>query len=1111
MQQGRVQLDADWNEQAALTARRDETTARDVVGDCGGPAGSAAFGVLPAAPAGSPAPGPGDFYLSAGRYYVEGMQCELEAPVLFTKQPDRLDVAALPAGNHLLILDVWRRHLTALQDDAIREHALGGPDTATRVKTICQVRAFAAAGAGGASPTCAAEPAGFKALIDPGTARLTAKTVAAATPTDPCLVPENGGYTGPENQFYRVEIHNPSTAPGGATWKWSRENGSVVVAVEKIDPTNAKRIFVSGVGADKETLGFKKGDFVELLDDANELESVPGQIAEVDDVDRDARVIILKTAIVRPAPGKPEGVDKTRNPLLRRWEGFAPVQLNQFKPLEFSVQVRFDGGDYRTGHYWQIPARAATARSQRGEIEWPNDGAANPQPLSLAPRGIAHHFCKLGIINVSAAPARAVTLTSDCRCLWPALTLVPRLFYVSGDGQEVMPDLPDKTGKRYKLPRPLVVGLGNGQCAPPGTTVHFNVILPGDGRVDAAPSVTTPAGQTVDLPIGADGMARCDFYLDRDNYSQQVQAQLLDAAGAPCSLPIIFNATLSVAREVAYDPSGCTALEDRKNVQDALSRLAAMVSLYKVSGDGQEGTSGGELPQPLFVLAANRCGVAAGLEVKFRVVTGGGSVTPASILTSAAAATIGLASCKWTLGPSPETQELEAVLVSNDPQRPVTEPSTVRFTANLRAQGGECCCVTVGHGGQFEQLDQAIQQLLLKDNQTDICICLMPGDHRVPTNLVIKSVDAKKPAFVRIAGCGPASRLLMENNNFSALNLASFALSDLYIIAVKKQTVTPITIEGCAQVSITGCYLTQEQESDPNDLLTIAGALRIVLANNVIESYWLQEPRRKLLGLEASARFEARTFDTLMLEVAGKLADGGDKAQREFVNAFRATLPKRRADDPRQETLDGLLKQIEAVKIRADDKSEAVAAFRVLVPQLVVAPAVVIADANADVFILNNFIIGEVRFYGLQFMLGQEIFDQVAQKIQVRKLALVPTVRDAKIEGNTLTEVTVDRKIGDAITKPSLGGIFNRMSLLNNMFYFPRNEWLAAHVNASGNHFWRENDFRVGTAAGASFICLGTGGNGSLPILRYGVPTLAGAKPPFRGGVDSNFIQVIPV
>src|SRR4030095_9906987 len=100
--------DADWNEQAELAERRNETTTADIIGDCGGPAEGAAFGVSASLTA-------GDFLLSAGRYYVDGILCENDEAVAYLKQPDRLDVAALEKGkSYLVYLDVWRRHITAL-------------------------------------------------------------------------------------------------------------------------------------------------------------------------------------------------------------------------------------------------------------------------------------------------------------------------------------------------------------------------------------------------------------------------------------------------------------------------------------------------------------------------------------------------------------------------------------------------------------------------------------------------------------------------------------------------------------------------------------------------------------------------------------------------------------------------------------------------------------------------------------------------------------------------------------------------------------------------------------------------------------------------------------
>src|SRR5205823_5239146 len=82
MQQGRAQLDADWNEQAALSEHRDATTTADIVGKCGGPADGAAFAVTSL--------GAGDFLLGAGHYYVDGILCENESAVAYTAQPDRI-------------------------------------------------------------------------------------------------------------------------------------------------------------------------------------------------------------------------------------------------------------------------------------------------------------------------------------------------------------------------------------------------------------------------------------------------------------------------------------------------------------------------------------------------------------------------------------------------------------------------------------------------------------------------------------------------------------------------------------------------------------------------------------------------------------------------------------------------------------------------------------------------------------------------------------------------------------------------------------------------------------------------------------------------------------
>lgn len=131
-------------------------------------------------------------------------------------------------------------------------------------------------------------------------------------------------------------------------------------------------------------------------------------------------------------------------------------------------------------------------------------------------------------------------------------------FHVSGDGQEAMPG--------QTLPRPLQVGVANGQWPVAGAQVSFDITA-GNG--------TLTAGNVTDLPLivktDATGIAECSWQLDATTQSQQVEATLIDAPNSP----IRFNANLSQASAVAYDPSNCADLAQAgvRTVQQAIDEL----------------------------------------------------------------------------------------------------------------------------------------------------------------------------------------------------------------------------------------------------------------------------------------------------------------------------------------------------------------------------------------------------------------------------------------------------------------------------------------------------------------------------------------------------------
>ena len=369
------------------------------------------------------------------------------------------ELRAAKADIGIIYLDVWLRHITALNDPQIREIALGGPDTATRTQVVWQVgilplsirpgdreklaqlraqrtdlqtRLAAVLASGGdstelvrklasvngeiaaleagATPesiTCDSEIPAWNQHVAASAGKLAARTASTPATTDLCQLPPRAGYQRTENQLYRVEIHQGGPR-GTATFKWSRDNGSVATSVESVAGLN---VSVSSIGPD-ETLGFAANQWVELIDDSTELAGVPGALLQIEHVPSGSRTITMRTT--------PPAVDRTRSPILRRWDQSGPTASDDgvaitggWQPLEDGVEVQFSEGPFRTGDYWLVPARVAT-----GDVEWPRL-SSDDQPEALPPRGVTHHFSRLALVELDR---ESVRVTADCRKLFSPLT-----------------------------------------------------------------------------------------------------------------------------------------------------------------------------------------------------------------------------------------------------------------------------------------------------------------------------------------------------------------------------------------------------------------------------------------------------------------------------------------------------------------------------------------------------------------------------------------------------------------------------------------------------------------------------------------------------------------
>lgn len=449
MQQGRVLLDADWNEQTSILLHYLRALAADVIGPHGG--GPTAFQIGCEDPDGNAMRY--DFTIGFGHYWVDGILVEHEPPGGYLQRPPSQGQAGrneavsadgtlrpysghgaggthppttyggqpyftfgdddhLQAGqSYLVYLDVWEQMLTHLQAAHVREVALGGPDTAARARVVWQVRVMDQRDIRDDGQDASCED--LMQALAPRPRWLRARARVPEPSDEPCIIPPEASYRGLENQLYRVEIHAGGTMESslaGPTFKWSRDNGSVVFGVRAL----------SGNLATLETLGpddrrtLVENDWVELVDDRTALRGQAGPLARVESVDR----LTFQVTLSMPGGESPPPFEAELHPVLRRWDQGSEaisVQEGRWVDLEDGVQVLFErGGTYRAGDYWLIPARTAT-----GDVLWPTeeDDDGVPRPQAVPPHGVEHHYAPLGRITLDGTGTVSCSSDQDCRCI----------------------------------------------------------------------------------------------------------------------------------------------------------------------------------------------------------------------------------------------------------------------------------------------------------------------------------------------------------------------------------------------------------------------------------------------------------------------------------------------------------------------------------------------------------------------------------------------------------------------------------------------------------------------------------------------------------------------
>lgn len=419
MQQGRVLLDADWNEQADIFVDAARDLAYDIIGPVGGPARRLGFEV-------NRAPSGDDYTIGEGRYYVNGIPCWCPAGVTHMNQPFRHAPRRDEEAVFYFFLDVWERHVTPVEAPDLYDPALGGIDTATRSQVVWQTRRSIhlddaslklcrmVTQPGAAEKMSQSDRSKTKALVEGYLIEVRRREVGV----EPTLVArfsrsskadlrphERAG----DNHLYRVEVHDGGDA-GEASLKWSRDNGTVVFPVTAVTAGKPGEIEVeierTRKSRDPRT-AIDPGDLVELSCDADEFEGMPGVLAKVAAVNG-ARVRLQEyeesrqRRRARPSETRDERMalfqNKRPRARLRRWDGYFPDvrRLLASTKLEGAIEIQLGadsaGVRYQTGDHWLLPVRLASAP----KILWPTAPGGEPQPI--APKAIHHSYAPLAVV-----------------------------------------------------------------------------------------------------------------------------------------------------------------------------------------------------------------------------------------------------------------------------------------------------------------------------------------------------------------------------------------------------------------------------------------------------------------------------------------------------------------------------------------------------------------------------------------------------------------------------------------------------------------------------------------------------------------------------------------
>jgi hypothetical protein len=426
MQQGRVIIDDDWNENERIRLYEKIQSLLDIIGDHGTPDEGFLIEPFKDFPAGRTY----NFKINKGTYYVGGLCLNLEEDEYFIEQKDWLlfpqgieNIPILPEDGtdffDFVYVEAWQQSVTAVEDDELLEKALGGVDTSARNRIFHHIKVQRI----DKNIVCAEA---FKDIIakwkKSHDCLLTVGYSDEVKEENLCSPSFGGRYLGAENQTIRVQL------TGNNKFTWGYDNASPLYRILIAEGDDGNKIITMITLPKDESHWPQNEQVVEIIPRSSVLSNkqkladiygVLGKVTKSFDPDKH----LFNASVDFDITGNMEW-DSISDPdffYMRIWNRGTDTDSNaeiSFIPDEFvelkhtGLKIKISGTDHQKGDFWIIAARPGSPATV---VPWELETGIKPQ-------GIMRHFAPLSIIEWSSTGGKITcTTVADCRKIFPPL------------------------------------------------------------------------------------------------------------------------------------------------------------------------------------------------------------------------------------------------------------------------------------------------------------------------------------------------------------------------------------------------------------------------------------------------------------------------------------------------------------------------------------------------------------------------------------------------------------------------------------------------------------------------------------------------------------------